>query len=92
MLDDLAASELVQVSDCGKTVWVHGVDGSTVGRFSTVFGMDIHRTVTEQLAGAGQCLRCTHEKPSHKEWLEFCALMQLHYGVTVDSQLIRLNQ
>lgn len=34
----------VQVSACGTTVWVHGLDGSTVGRFSKRFGMDVHTT------------------------------------------------
>ena len=91
MIEDTDLALLVQVSDCRRTVWVHGADGSTVGRFSTVFGMDIHRTVTEQLAGAGQCLRCTHEKPSRKEWVEFCELMQLHYGVEIDQDLIQVR-
>ena len=78
----------VQVSDDGGTVWVHASDGSTVGRFSKVFGMDVHTTVTAQLAGAGQCLRCTHEKPGPKEWHEFCALMEEHYGIAVDATLM----
>ena len=50
----------VQVSQDGQTVWVHSADGSTVGRFSKRFGLDVHRTVTEQLQGASQCLHCTH--------------------------------
>jgi len=74
----------VQVSADRRTVWVHADDGSTVGRFSKVFGMDVHTTVTEQLAGAGQCLRCTHKPPVQADWEEFCDLMQSRYGVTVD--------
>lgn len=78
----------VQVSLDRRTVWVHADDGSTVGRFSKVFGMDVHTTITEQLAGASQCLRCTHEPPGQAEWDEFCALMQQHYGIAVDRSAI----
>ncbi|MDL5034439.1 hypothetical protein QRD43_21225 [Pelomonas sp. APW6] len=74
----------VQVSADRRTVWVHANDGSTVGRFSKVFGMDVHTTVTEQLAGASQCLRCTHGAPGQADWVEFCDLMQTHYGITVE--------
>lgn len=77
-------SQHVQVSADRKTVWVHADDGSTVGRFSKAFGMDCHTTLTEQLAGAGQCLHCTHEPPGPAEWELFCDLMNEHYGITVD--------
>ena len=66
----------VQVSQDGQTVWVHSMDGSTVGRFSRRFGLDVHRTVTEQLQGAPQCLHCTHEVPSHADWVLFWRLMR----------------
>lgn len=74
----------VQVSSDRKTVWVHADDGSTVGRFSKVFGMDVHTTITEQLNGAGQCLFCTHKAPGQADWDKFCDLMQEHYGVSVE--------
>lgn len=80
--------ERVQVSADRRTVWVHADDGSTVGRFSKVFGMDVHTTITEQLAGVGQCLRCTHEPPGPREWDEFCNLMQKHYGIAVDKSAV----
>lgn len=80
----------IQVSSCGKTVWVHADDGSTVGRFSKTFGMDVHTTLTAQLGGAGQCLRCTHQAPTQAEWLEFCELMQKHYGIKVPTDLINI--
>lgn len=78
----------VQVSEDGRTVWVHTDDGSTVGRFSKVFGMDVHRTVPQQLAGEGECLRCTHQPPGPAEWQEFCDLMLQHYQITVDRSAI----
>lgn len=79
----------VQVSQDGRTVWVHADDGSTVGRFSLVFGMDVHTSVTEQLAGAGQCLRCTHEPPGQADWDEFCDLMLSQYGIAIDRSAVR---
>lgn len=81
-------ADRIQVSPDRVTVWVFGLDGSTVGRFSKVFGMDVHTTVTAQLAGAKECLKCTHEPPSQADWEEFCELMQEHYGVTVDPSLL----
>jgi len=78
----------IQVSACGTTVWIHADDGSTVGRFSKTFGMDVHTSVSEQLAGAHQCLHCTHQAPTQEEWLQFCALMQQHYGIKVPANLV----
>ena len=77
----------VQVSADRRTIWVHAHDGSTVGRFSTVFGMDVHTTFTEQLAGASQCLYCTHGAPSSVEWGKFCDLIQDRYSIAVDRSL-----
>lgn len=90
-LPDSLACELVQVSSDGRTVWVHAHDGSTVGRFSTVFGMDVHTTVSEQLQGASQCLYCTHTRPGQAEWQLFCQLMHRHYGISVPQSLVRLE-
>jgi hypothetical protein len=82
--------DLIQVSACGRTVWVHAKDGSTVGRFSKEFGMDVHRTVTEQMQGKSQCLNCTHTKPTREDWVEFCRLISLHYGISVQHTLINI--
>lgn len=80
----------IQVSDCGNTVWVFADDGSTVGRFSKTFGMDVHTTISQQMSGANQCLHCTHVKPTKEDWLEFCRLMRLHFAVSVDTLLIQI--
>jgi hypothetical protein len=80
--------DCVQISADRKTVWVHADDGSTVGRFSKVFGMDVHTTITAQRQGAAECLKCTHARPGLAEWLEFCDLIQAHYGITVDRGLM----
>lgn len=87
-LTDIAYADRVQVSPDGRTVWVHADDGSTVGRFSKVFGMDVHTTITEQLAGVPQCLKCTHGQPGPREWNEFCELMKHHYGIDVDRSAV----
>lgn len=81
----------IQISADGKTIWVHSIDGSTIGRFSTVFGMDVHRTAEEQQQGAPQCLHCTHTKPTQSDWEKFCELMLEHYGVEVDVGLMTLS-
>ena len=78
----------IQVSSCGKTLWVHAQDGSTVGRFSKIFGMDVHTTASEQLDGKPQCLHCTYAKPSYADWLEFCELMLRHYQISLEKSLV----
>ena len=83
--------EQVEVSLDGKTVWVHAMDGSTVGRFSRVFGMDVHRQISEQLAGVSQCLHCTHVTPNADDWTMFCALMLEHFGIHVDPGLMNFE-
>ncbi|KVW47307.1 hypothetical protein WK95_06280 [Burkholderia ubonensis] len=65
------------------TIWVTAHDGSCVGRFSKRFGIDVHRTVTEQLAGADQCLQCTHEPAGVIEWSVFREAIMKHYGIEV---------
>ena len=83
-------TEHVQVSVDGSTVWVHAFDGSTVGRFSKRFGIDVHTTVTQQIKGAAQCLHCTHAPPSSEDWRTFCELMWQHYKIEVDPGLIEI--
>lgn len=82
-LDEDALADQVQVSADRRTVWVHARDGSTVGRFSKSFGVDVHRTMTEQMKGAGECLSCTHEPPAEVDWARFVALIKEHYGIVV---------
>ncbi len=78
----------IEVSADGGTVWVHAADGSTVGRFSKRFGLDVHNTVTDQLAGAGQCLHCTHEPAGPNEWMDFCKQMRMHFQIDVPIETI----
>ncbi|KVD64489.1 hypothetical protein [Burkholderia ubonensis] len=73
----------IDVSSLGDTVWVTAHDGSRVGRFSKRFGIDVHRTVTEQLAGADRCSQCTHEPAGVIEWSVFREAITKHYGIEV---------
>lgn len=72
-------------------MWVHASDGSTVGRFSKKFGMDVHKSISEQQLGASQCLHCTHAAAGPKEWMTFIDLMQKHYGSDVPYSLIHFD-
>ncbi|MFM0239792.1 hypothetical protein [Paraburkholderia phytofirmans] len=78
----------IDVSALGDTVWVTGDDGSCVGRFSKRFGIDLHRTVTEQMAGAAQCLHCTHDAAGAVECREFLEAIRRHYGIEVPADII----
>ncbi|ABO60325.1 hypothetical protein Bcep1808_7448 (plasmid) [Burkholderia vietnamiensis G4] len=89
--DDVACGHEVVVSAAGDTVWVNGGDGSCVGRFSKRFGIDVHRTVAEMLAGADQCLFCTHEPADAAAWATFRADMAKHHGVVVPERLITFS-
>lgn len=82
------ASYQVQVSSDGGTLWVNGPDGSAVGRFAKRFGIDVHRSGTEQVRGLGECLFCTHVPPGEAEWRQFIDAMREHYGLKIDRALI----
>ncbi len=79
----------IDVSSTGDTVWVTAHDGSCVGRFSKRFGIDVHRTVEEQLAGADQCLHCTHQPAGEGEWKVFRTKVLQHHGIDVPANAIR---
>jgi len=78
----------VQVSGCNRTVWVNAADGSCIGRFSKVFGIDVHRTGSEQMAGERECLFCTHTKAGPTEWDQFREAMLHHHGVALANDLL----
>lgn len=73
----------------GLRVWVHASDGSTVGRFDARFGIDIHTTVSEQLAGANQCLMCTHSPATEADWQFFRQWAGDHWNLAIPPSAIR---
>jgi hypothetical protein len=81
----------IDVSADGRTVWVNGADGSCIGRFSKKFGLDVHKSAVDQLAGGSECLHCTHEPAGPAAWTEFRQQMQLHYQIDVPADLVSWN-
>lgn len=81
----------IDVSADGGTVWVCGKDGSNLGRFSKKFGLDVHRPVTEQMAGKAQCLHCTHEPAGPVQWEEFRSQVRTHFGIEVPADTIEFD-
>lgn len=60
--------------------------GASVKRF----GIDVNRTITEQLAGADQRLLCTHEAADEDDWREFCAAVLAYHAIDVPFDTIRV--
>lgn len=60
----------VEWSYLRDTVWINCSDGSTVGRFGKM-GIDLHNSITEQMAGQPECRLCTHGRPTVKDWALF---------------------
>lgn len=83
--------EQVQIAADGATVWVHAEDGSTVGRFSKRFGMDVHTTVTAQINGQPQCLQCTHKPGTQADWERFVDLMCTLHAISIPKHLMAFD-
>lgn len=60
----------VEWSHLRDAVWIHCSDGSTVGRFGKM-GVDLHNSVSEQMAGQPECRLCTHQRPTAADWALF---------------------
>jgi hypothetical protein len=87
-MDHIGPAHEINVAPDRATVWVNAGDGSCVGRFSKRFGVDVHTTATEQLAGRPECLMCTHGPADRAAWLLFVDAMRQHHGIHVPDQLI----
>lgn len=72
----------------GKRVWINADDGSAVARFNTATGVDIHNTARDQLAGAPECLWCTHSKPDYRTWQEFVKKVNSLFGIELSIDTI----
>lgn len=72
----------IQLSEGRDAIWVHASDGSTVGRFGR-FGIDLHNTLTDQMAGMSECKLCTHGQPTPADWILFRQKCYEFYGVEV---------
>ena len=81
----VSMSEKAETLSDGKTVWVNAPDGSCIGRFSR-FGIDVHRTASDQMRDAPECLDCTHGRPRLAEWRRFQIGMRRHHAVGVGDE------
>ncbi|MBJ2214082.1 MULTISPECIES: hypothetical protein [Pseudomonas] len=73
----------LELSVMRDRLWIHSTaDGSTVGRFGRM-GIDLHNTMTEQMAGKPQCRLCTHQRPTVADWLVFRERAKEWWGVEV---------
>ena len=75
----------IQTTQLNDAVWIHASDGSTVGRFGKI-GIDLHNTITEQMAGSSQCRLCTHRKVTADDWELFKDKAFEWWGVIVPNQ------
>jgi hypothetical protein len=65
-----------------QAVWVNAPTGECIGRFG-VYGIDVHRPIAEQ--HLGQCLDCTHERVTPKDWTRFQNSMLTYHGVDLSA-------
>lgn len=49
-------------------------------------GVDVHRSASEQLEGAPECLVCTHGRVTAEDWALFVEAMAIHHGIDVGDQ------
>lgn len=80
----------VEYANNKDIIWVHATDGSTVGRFGKN-GVDIHTTVSEQMAGKGQCRLCTHRASTSEDLALFINKAAQFWGVDVDKNQFNLE-
>lgn len=81
---------MVEWSISNDAVWNHASDGSTVGRFGRM-GVDLHNTVTEQLAGQPECRLCTHGQVTKADWKLFREKAHEWWGVVVPATAFNEN-
>nr|WP_234288205.1 hypothetical protein [Pseudomonas fluorescens] len=68
-------------------IWVQCSDASTVGRFSER-GIDLHNTITEQLAGSPECRLCTHGSTTVADWALFREKVLEWWGLAIPADAI----
>jgi hypothetical protein len=74
-----------QVLSDGRTVWVNGPDGCSVGRFSAHGGIDVHRPAEEQRT-LGACLFCKPGPSGPEDYKQFVRVIEDLFGVAIDAR------
>lgn len=77
----------LQTTPLRDRVWIHASDGSTVGRFGRG-GVDLHNTITDQMAGLPECRLCTHGRPTAEDWKLFREKVLEWWGLDVPESAI----
>lgn len=72
-----------EITTNGTTVWVNG-EQSLLGRFGKM-GIDVHRPLDANGCD-GECLYCTHEPVTERDWETFKVKMLGHHGVVVTDE------
>lgn len=67
-----------------RAVWVNDQHGC-LGRFG-VYGIDVHRTMTEQMDGQPECLFCTHKPVTVEDWPRFVEAMRKFHDIDILDQ------
>jgi hypothetical protein len=67
-----------------RAVWVNDATGC-LGRFG-VYGIDVHRTMDEQVAGLAECLFCTHGSVMAEDWPRFVEALQRFHQIDIRDQ------
>jgi len=67
-----------------RAVWINDATGC-LGRLG-VHGIDVHSTIENQVAGAPQCLFCTHGTVGPTDWPKFIDAMLEFHRIDIRSQ------
>lgn len=78
-----------EITHSEKTVWINSFSGECIARFDKFAGIDIHNTYENHENTGKQCLYCTHEKPSKKDWLIFIEKVMYFFDISVDENLLK---
>lgn len=87
-MNDILPAFEITTSTLRDTVWVNGPDGSCLARFSKRYGIDVHTSAEAQLAGAEQCLFCTHAPAGPEEWQVFREQVHRHHAIEIPENIL----
>lgn len=81
-----------QIDNDTRTVWVNGPQGECLARFGAM-GVDVHRSMQDQLEDKSECLCCTHAPTDLNDWRLFQRETLRHHAIVVGDEHMprRLN-
>lgn len=78
----MTVTKQYEIRSDGGSVWLNDQTGHCLARFGRL-GVDVHRSVADQMAGAGECLACTHGWAGAAEWNLFVQAVRAHHDVEI---------